>query len=960
MKDRWSPIVAWSLVLASLIGFQAKLPAQMASGGSIEGYVTDAQGGAVAGAAIEASSPASSETRRASAGADGVYRLAGLPPGDYSIAVRAPGFAPATRSGIAVREGLNLVLDLTLSIAPVTEAVLVDGDTPMLESKAASVAVNISGDLQERLPLSSLRNWSDFLLLAPGVATSQARFQTYSLYGAGHPSGVYLVDGADATSVLQGSTLYSQFGSGTFADIQVTTGAPQASAPLGLGPIVNVATRSGTDRRQGSAAFAWQPRRWNADNAEGGETLTVETRQSDFTLGGPIVPGRWWFFGSLRVARNQTGNPRSAAQVADLRGLDPAFTQFDNAWRGQMGFLKITGRLAQNTEVTASFSRDVLTLGGAQPNEAGRFRNLVLGGPGYFGRISTVWSSSLMTRVSLGYNGKAQRNENLQPRTTGVQVYQHVLDAGGRVFGVGLLGALNASPFPGTDFRTHMWTFAGEATYYHEGRLGSHELQAGVYLQPHRHNEQITRYNNGGFQLEEAVLRDPDNPAAGFVPFHRQVFDTGQIATTHVDSRDTAVYVQDAWRAARRVTVSAGVRVDVVRRRDEIFGVATQRSVEVGPRLGVNYALGDGRRDALRAAWSRVHENLSVNETRAGTRISGVTDFYDRTGDGTFETAFVSPRSTAASTDTIVDLDRYGQGHVDELVVGYQRQIGARTSVDVSVTRREYRDRPAAVEINGVYDGRRFVGYRDETQNEIYQLTANVWNWPVVNALQAQVAHQASRLQVLAGYTRQWNHLAGTWQPNDPASFIQPEAFANARGIGFVDGCTSGFGCVDANSYFAWTGGEWRAHLGDLAASVQAPWGLRLATNYKFQSGPWSGPILALAEAPDPAFGPPTVLLSDGREVTNPLDTPVRFAYPTREEGQVRLPSLHLWNVRVGRTFAFGGERLDVALDVLNVANNGADQAFDFGGNERFSPSFGRGVNRQFPRAVQLSGRWEF
>jgi hypothetical protein len=296
---------------------------------------------------------------------------------------------------------------------------------------------------------------------------------------------------------------------------------------------------------------------------------------------------------------------------------------------------------------------------------------------------------------------------------------------------------------------------------------------------------------------------------------------------------------------------------------------------------------------------------------------------------------------------------------VDELVAGYQRQLGSRTSLDVSVTRREYRDRPAAVEINGMYDGRRFVGYRDESQNEIYRQTANIWNWPVVNALQLQVAHQSGRLQLLAGYTRQWNHLAGTWQPSDPASFVQPEAFANANGIGFVDGCTSGPGCVDSNSYLAWTGGEWRTHLGDVAAAFEAPWGLQLATHYKFQSGPWSGPILALS-SPDPAFGPPTVELSNGRVVTNPLDSPVRFAFPTREEGQFRLPALHLWSLRAGRTFDLGGHRFGVALDLLNVTNHGADQAFQFGGNEEFSPSFRQGGNRQFPRAAQLSARWEF
>ena len=82
----------------------------------------------------------------------------------------------------------------------------------------------------------------------PGVTTMQAQYQRHGLYGAAGNSGAALIDGADATSVLQGSTLYSLFGRDTFNDIQVKTGGADASAPLGLGAVMTVVTESGTDR----------------------------------------------------------------------------------------------------------------------------------------------------------------------------------------------------------------------------------------------------------------------------------------------------------------------------------------------------------------------------------------------------------------------------------------------------------------------------------------------------------------------------------------------------------------------------------------------------------------------------------------------------------------------------------------------------------------------------------------
>lgn len=73
-----------------------------------------------------------------------------------------------------------------------------------------------------------------------------------------------LIDGADATSVLKRSTLYSQFGRDTFSDIQVKTTGVDALTPLALGAVMTVASQSGTDRFQGAAAFQYEPKEWNA------------------------------------------------------------------------------------------------------------------------------------------------------------------------------------------------------------------------------------------------------------------------------------------------------------------------------------------------------------------------------------------------------------------------------------------------------------------------------------------------------------------------------------------------------------------------------------------------------------------------------------------------------------------------------------------------------------------------
>jgi hypothetical protein len=75
---------------------------------------------------------------------------------------------------------------------------------------------------------------------------------------------------------------------------------------------------------------------------------------------------------------------------------------------------------------------------------------------------------------------------------------------------------------------------------------------------------------------------------------------------------------------------------------------------------------------------------------------------------------------------------------------------------------------------------------------------------------------------------------------------------------------------------------------------------------------------------PDPRFGPPTVTLSNGRVVSNPLATTIRFANATRGDGQFTLPFGHALNLRIGKDVSFGTRRLETALDVFNVANHDA------------------------------------
>ena len=933
---------------------------QTSANGSIRGYVRDSTGAVLPDTTITAVSAAAPTPFTVTSDKEGYYRLLELPPGEYELAAERDGFTRFVRPDIALRAGLTISVDVDMVLGNRVETTTVKAETPMLEASSAVQAVNISGEFQREVPLTSRRDWADSLLLVPGVVSTQnsAGKVFYYLHGSDSSSLVLQIDGADVASTLQNTNGYINLSHEAIQDTQIKTGAVDASAPIGAGAIVSVVTRSGTDEWHGAASTIYQSQSWNGNNAPGGTTTAFAIVQPDAALGGPLLKGKAWFFGAYRYSNNSLGVSRTSAQLANLQALAPGFQPFTMDTHASYVFGKATIELSQSHRLEGFWQRDHSPEASVGATSAGVFLKRDLGGVATGWRIASVWNSSLATRVNLSFNNKGIHaqlpNESLPSRN----VYQSVFTSAGRLVGTGALAILDDVP-SAVNQPADKLTLAADATWFHDSKAGSHEVQAGIYFQPRLRDRSTQHFVNGGYALEEDVLRDPSKPASGLVPFHRQVYDQVDVPFRWADGHDYALYAQDAWRPVPRLTVNVGARVDVISRRDAAFDIQTETSTEIGPRFGVNYALTrDGRR-AIHGSWTRVADVLAQTTQSAGSNVAGFRDLYDLDLNGTFETTFVTPGVSAQSTDRVLDEARH-QPHTDAWLLGYQQQLRGQVTVDASVERREFRDRTALVEINGIYDGSVFKGYRNEAFNDIYKITNNVWNRPVFTFIEVQATKQTERFQAIGGYTHQWRHLSGTWQPNDPASFIQPDAFPNSKGIGSVTNTFESQNSLSSNASVTGLQVQTRDDTIRLGAIYRVPWGVVLATNYTFQSGLWSGPIVTRLAAPDPQFGPATVRLSNGRIVSNPLATTIRFADPTRDEGQFALAAMHIMNVRIGKDVRIARRRLELAADIFNVTNHDAFYGVELGATQTFNPLFGQGRQRQLPRAAQISARFPF
>jgi len=182
--------------------------------GTIEGNITDQNGGTLPGVSVEATSPNLQGSRTATTGSNGHYRLASLPPGVYKVTATLQGFG-------SVQKNVTVALDATatgnvqMELAA-KEAVTVTGETPLVDTSSTTAGTTYTSKVIEKLPVG--RNYAEIIKSNPGVNTdqgdTQGRALALTVYGATSVENQFIIDGVNTTNVIrgfQGKAINSEF-----------------------------------------------------------------------------------------------------------------------------------------------------------------------------------------------------------------------------------------------------------------------------------------------------------------------------------------------------------------------------------------------------------------------------------------------------------------------------------------------------------------------------------------------------------------------------------------------------------------------------------------------------------------------------------------------------------------------------------------------------------------------------
>ena len=280
----------------------------------ISGRVTDNTGGILPGVTAELTGQALIEGARVvvTDGA-GQYSVINLRPGEYTVTFTLPGFSVVVRDQLTLPADFAMTVNVELVVGGIEESITVSGESPIVDVQQAARTQVLTRDVVDSLPLSRTYQAIGAALVGirmnrPDVGGTQAMQQTYlTVHGNTSRDNTIQFDGMDVNGMNFDGVVQNYFNDAVNAEVAYHTGGVSAEVSTG-GVRVNMIPKQGGNQFSGAAFVAGTPGSWQNDNFtqrlkdRGLQNIDRVDKVFDyqFSLGGPIIQDRLWFFGASR------------------------------------------------------------------------------------------------------------------------------------------------------------------------------------------------------------------------------------------------------------------------------------------------------------------------------------------------------------------------------------------------------------------------------------------------------------------------------------------------------------------------------------------------------------------------------------------------------------------------------------------------------------------------------------
>ncbi len=307
--------VLGSLVLSALLMLVPSLAAAQAVTGTLLGNITDSSGAGVPGATVTATDVGKNVSRNVTTNEAGYYIFSSLPNGNYTVEAELQGFKKMARQGVKVDVNTTVRVDLALSVGQMTEEVTVAAETPALQTDRTDTGRILESKMVSELPLTFNRNFQSLSMTVPGITRPHREHSQffnsqdslrYEVNGQPGMASNTLIEGLDdnqKTGLLQVIIPAAD----ALETVSISTSNYDAEFGRSGGAVTNVTLKSGTNSLKGSLFFFGNNEKTNAGDYFTHQRPPTKFVNGGFTLGGPIVKSKLFFFGDYQRTLDNNG-----------------------------------------------------------------------------------------------------------------------------------------------------------------------------------------------------------------------------------------------------------------------------------------------------------------------------------------------------------------------------------------------------------------------------------------------------------------------------------------------------------------------------------------------------------------------------------------------------------------------------------------------------------------------------
>ncbi len=312
--------------------FVASAVAQTGTVGTLTGVVKDPNGANLPGVNVVAKNLGTGATRATVSDGDGHWTLPALPVGTYEVSYEGIGFKKLVRDRVEVEASVPRTLEEKLEVGEIGAVINITGEgAALITPETSTVARQLTSEQLVQVPTST-RSFTQLLSAEAGVSSDLSPVltngngnQSPSVNGTRTTSTSLFFNGVDATNITSNEgSLNGNIAPApeTLSEVKLQTSLYDASTGRSGGGNFQLVTKSGTNRFNGSVYYYLQNEKFNANdyffNKDKIDRPKARRNEGGFTIGGPIIKERFFFFGAYQHTQAETGFVSTASSITVL------------------------------------------------------------------------------------------------------------------------------------------------------------------------------------------------------------------------------------------------------------------------------------------------------------------------------------------------------------------------------------------------------------------------------------------------------------------------------------------------------------------------------------------------------------------------------------------------------------------------------------------------------------------